>query len=233
MEIAIVAEAVKAVQVIFTFAKDNNIFTLIIIIILVFYTNPRLKKMIGGLIPDFRKSTSIDTKVAQIFKSIKDTYGASSVFILQFHNGGKNMLLQSFSKVTCTHCISVYDEDVSMLDIQQMPSSILWNMRVAILNRRVFGVLDVKELVEYDFGLYSLMRQMDMTSLYGYGLYTIEDQPFGFVGVLFRDKTDLVEDDYEDLKLKATAISAIFCAENGNLGDVDAIHFNAGRKKRK
>lgn len=56
-----------------------------------------------------------------------------------------------------------------------------WNMK--ILNRDIVCVEDVDDFKDKDLGVWQIMKQQDIKSIYMVGLYDAQGNPIGFFGL--------------------------------------------------
>ena len=213
---------------------ENHGFVVVALFLLVFWIRPKLDEMWQLLIemakrqpkpePEkrpvverMRESDATDDKIMALLRAILTDMRCSRAYVFSYHNGGENVLGQSFSKVSCTHEVVALGVRPQQSLLQQMPKTLVYTFtRMIDSGIGVFCPCIEKCFMETDVSTYQTLIQQGIKSCYCVGLYSDARAPIGFLGVDFCDtKTVLTDEQFERLKLMAERAATTFC-NNGH-----------------
>lgn len=149
--------------------------------------------------------------VANKLESIKSTYSADRVWIMQFHNGGNfyptGKSITKFSM--CYESISSHADSIQ--DRFQ-------NIPVSLFNRSINYLLDNDVILIPDYSkktsdiqeLKYISEETGARSSYAFAIKTIDDKFVGILGMDYeREKRDMNQGEINDLSIDVSAIGGI------------------------
>ena len=213
---------------------ENHGFVLVALVVIVFWLRPKLDEMFHLMLEMARKqpepppppkplpirireSDATDDKIMALLRAILTDMRASRAYVFSYHNGGENVLGQSFSKVSCTHEVVALGVKPQISWLQQMPKTLVHAFtRMVDSGIGVFCPCIEECFLETDASTYQTLLHQGIKSCYCVGLYSDARAPIGFLGVDFCDnKTVLSDEQFERLKLMAERAATTFC-NNGH-----------------
>ena len=159
----------------------------------------------------------MDDKLMNVLRSVLTEFRASRAYIFSYHNGGENVMGQSFARVSCTHEVVALGINPQMSWLQNMPKTLVHAFtRMIDSGLGVFCPCIEECFIETDVSTYQTLHQQGIKSCYCVGLYSDARAPIGFMGIDFCDnKTVLPDEQFERLKLMAERAATTFC-NNGH-----------------
>lgn len=154
---------------------------------------------------------AIDTNalVDDQLQQMMDKLGCDRIWLAQFHNGGNfyptKKSIQKFS---------IFYEKLSpgtssiFRMLQNIPVSLFPQALSAVLKDRELAIDDV-DCADDLFGLENITYQQNTKSLYMVGVYSIDDELIGVIGIAFNTQHSMVLDEWIYLRQKIGTIGTL------------------------
>lgn len=213
---------------------EKHVLSLVALVLIVFWLYPKMddvwKLLIKLATPKEepkKVSTSkkleaaaiMDDKLMNVLRSVLTEFRASRAYIFSYHNGGENVMGQSFAKVSCTHEVVALGINPQMSWLQNMPKTLVHAFtRMIDSGLGVFCPCIEECFIETDVSTYQTLHQQGIKSCYCVGLYSEGRFPMGFLGIDFcTERVTLTESQYDKLKIMAERVATIFCLSGHKL----------------
>jgi hypothetical protein len=165
-----------------------------------------LSNLAGKIHRDQSINGALDAMIRQ-FKS-------SRAFVYQYHNGQMNTAGIHFDKISMTHERVQVEVHQNMMKMQNIPNSLFSGFNLYMLSEKKLFLPDIEQIKKTDLGLYQLVRNQGIKSLFLVGIFGFHNEPIGMVGIDYDDapKT-LCPKQLDRLQAAALKICGLILAE--------------------
>jgi hypothetical protein len=158
-----------------------------------------------------------DQHINGALDSMLSQFRASRAFVYQYHNGQMNTAGIHFDKISMTHERVQVEIRQTMMQMQNIPNSLFSGFNYHILAGKKLFLSDVEQLKKTDMGLYQLVKNQGVKSLYLVGIFGFHNEPVGMVGIDYDlEPHVLCNKQLDRLQAAALKICGLILAEKGS-----------------
>lgn len=145
--------------------------------------------------------SNIDIHLIERLEFTKELLNADIVHIYEFHNGEHYADGRSALKLSCTYEVTKAGIDSIRKHCTQIPIAVLPKLVSTLLEKGKNKYPNIEDAKEIDLPTYLYVTSFGINSLVNYAIRNNENKIVGFVGIMWKNNKDFVDNEREISKL--------------------------------
>lgn len=162
----------------------------------------------------YENQSRIGTKINEILEQLRDCNDASRASLVQFHNGGHNLVNGSFLKMDMTNEKVKLGVALLQSEFKDQYKDLLSYWCEQLVKEGFCYVENIEDIKSIDTSMYNFFHSRHIVSIYGVSITDTKGHLIGFINVDFmagdtQPDLDSIAADLHDKKLKIEALLSL------------------------
>lgn len=161
----------------------------------------------------YETQSKVGTKINDTLEHMRESNDASRASLVQFHNGGHNLINNSFLKMDMTNEKVKLGVALLQSEFKDQYKDLFSYWCEQLATEGFCYIEDIEDIKNIDTSMYNFLHSRHIVSIYGVSITDSEGYPIGFINLDFMagDKQDLenIKSCLHDKKLKIEALLSL------------------------
>lgn len=154
---------------------------------------------------------NMDTRINRYLNNAATFLQASSIALIQWHNGHHNLMGMPFYYASLTHIRPIEKSCLLRNPLyQSIQSSVLATTHDLLKTKYLLEYPDIEIMKNHDMGLYYILKELNCVSAYIAGIYNMEGIPIAFIGCHYLESVTPTPEQIAYLNRLAKVMSGAF-----------------------
>ena len=162
----------------------------------------------------YENQSRIGTKINEILEQLREYNDASRASLVQFHNGGHNLVNSSFLKMDMTNEKVKLGVALLQSEFKDQYKDLLSYWCEQLVKEGFCYVEDIEDIKSIDTSMYNFLHSRHIVSIYGVSITDTKGHLIGFINIDYmagdiQPDLDSIAADLHDKKLKIEALLSL------------------------